>query len=310
MKKMSVATMNRYADTLALFPSYKMLSDEAISEIEKAFDSDEIVTLAIDCLTLDHEVALAYWTKAVEKASDTLETLKANSVDVEQIEKAEGKLAKIVSSRPVLNTESYFVCGYILQNFFGVLPSCVVPSDMWDRAFTLRSLLYSPVDYGKNGKQAEVRDRLDLYELNGQTKTTWSQFSAHKSGQKDITDKWEGIHIEKKTGVGDWYTSKQAKTLESIRRELERKTNDRIRWDYEKQIVKPASKTKPQRIITLSIHWEKTWPEFFRILEDFNGDIGTWFKPVKVTENGYLIQLQEIQTSEKKIEYLMKFNDR
>ena len=53
-----------------------------------------------------------------------------------------------------------------------------------------------------------------------------------------------------------------------------------------------------------------TWKEFFEMLEGFNGDIGTWFKPVKETENGYLFQLQEIQTSEKKIAYIMEHNNR
>ena len=171
-------------------------------------------------------------------------------------------------------------------------------------------MLYSPEDLGRNGKREEVKDRLSLKTVEGKKKTVWSEFSAHKAGKKDITDKTEGIHIEKKTGVGDWYTSKRATTLDGIRRELERKENDRIRWDYDKTIVKPASKRKPARTINLSIHLEMTWLEFFEMLEGFNGDLATWFKPVKVTENGYLIQMQEIQTSEKKIAYLMQYNNK
>ena len=98
--------------------------------------------------------------------------------------------------------------------------------------------------------------------------------------------------------------------MDGVRKEYERKENDRIRWDYEKTIIKPASKRKPERVISLSIHIEMTWKEFFEMLEGFNGDIGTWFKPVKETENGYLFQLQEIQTSEKKIAYIMEHNNR
>ena len=220
------------------------------------------------------------------------------------------KVKKIEASEPILNTETYYIFGYILQNFFGVLPSCIVPVEAWKKAFRLRDLLYSPDDFGRNGKREEVKDRLSLYTVEGKTKTVWSEFSAHKAGKKDITDKTEGLHYEKKTGVGDWYTSKRCKTFESIRRELERKENDRIRWDYEKRIVKEATKRKPERVITLSIHWEKTWIEFFRILEEYNGDIMTWFKPLVFTENGCLLQMQEVQSSEKKIEYLMQFNDK
>lgn len=198
----------------------------------------------------------------------------------------------------------------IVSEIFGVNAKTVIYVDAWATMLKVRKGLFSPDDYGKDGKYAEIRDRLELYKMNGQTKTTWSEFNAHKSGKKDIVDRIEKINIEKKTGVGDWLYSKRYSTLDGVRREYERKENDVIRWDYEKRIVKEATKRKPQREIILSIHWEKSWSEFFTILEGFNGDINTWFKPVKETENGYCFQLQEIQTSEKKIEYLMQYNNR
>ena len=206
--------------------------------------------------------------------------------------------------------ELYEVRRAIVSNVFGVTAKTPVFVDAWATMLKVRKGLFNPDDLGKNGKYAEVRDRLELYKMNGQSKTTWGEFFAHKSGRKDIVDKVEKLNIEKKTGVGDWLYSKRYSTLEGVRKEYERKENDRIRWDYEKTIVKPASKRKPERVVSLSIHIEMTWKEFFAMLEGFNGDISTFFKPVKETENGYCFQLQEIQTSEKKIEYLMQYNNR
>ena len=208
------------------------------------------------------------------------------------------------------SAELFEIRRFILSNVFGVTGKTPVYADAWAKMLSVRKALFNPADLGAYGKYAEVRDRLELYKMNGQSKTTWAEFSAHKHGKKDISDKIEGIHIEKKTGVGDWLYSKRAKTLESVRKEYERKVNDKIRWDYEKTIVKPAGKRTPEKVIELSIHWEKPWTEYFEILEGFNGSLDTWFKPVKYTENGFCFQMQEISTSEKKIAYLMQYNDR
>lgn len=309
MKKMSVASLNRFSDSLSHFPSFSVLTVSAIKRIFSAFENEAVLKLATACVTLDYKVAFANWEKKVEKGQTAIDEAKKDGADAEALEKMEKDFNKLMLSKPYLNTDNYYLFGYILQNFYGVTASCIVPREAWHSASVLRLKLYSDNDLGKTGKAKEVKKRLSLYELNGQTKTTWSEFSAHKAGKKDIVDKVEKINIESKTGVGDWYTSKRAKTLESMRKELERKERDIIEWDYTKIIRKEATKRKPARLVKIEIKYRKTWKEFFSILEGYNGDVGTWFKPIIETENGYLLQMQEIQTSEKKIAYLMQYND-
>ena len=310
MKNISVASLNRFSEALATFPSVSVLTNNVIDRIEKSLASEKTCTLARACITLDYKVAIEKWETAVHTSENKLSLLKEKKAEEELIDKASEKHEKLLNSKPILNTCNYYVFGYIVQNFYGVTASCIVPDTAWKKAFLLRAKLYSDCDLGKHGKMKEVSKRLKLYTKNGQKKTVWSEFSAHKSGKKDIVDKVTGLNIESKTGVGDWYTSKRAKTLEGIRKELEKKENDRIEWDYTKIIRKEATKRKPARTFKLEIKYRKTWKEFFQILEGFNGDVGTWFKPIKTTENGYLLVMQEIQTSEKKMEYLMQFNDK
>ena len=197
------------------------------------------------------------------------------------------------------NGEKYNVRRYVVSEFFGVSANTFVFVDAWDVMFRVRKALYNPADYGMIGKLAEVADRLELYRMNGQTKTTWSEFSAHSNGKHDITDKVEGYHIEKKTSVGDWLHSKTASDFDRMIAEYSRK-NERIRWDY----------SKPEKGI--DIHFEYTWAEFFDILSGYNDKgLRTWFKNTLVCSGcGYCLQMQEIQTSKKKIAYLMQYNNR
>lgn len=197
------------------------------------------------------------------------------------------------------NGEKYMVRRYVVSELFGVSASTLVYVDAWDTMYKVRKALYNPNDYGMNGKLAEVSDRLELYRMNGQTKTTWSEFSAHSNGKHDIVDKVEGYSIEKKTSVGDWLHSKTANTFDRMIAEYSRK-NERIRWDY----------CKPEKEI--NIHMEYTWKEFFDILSGYNDKgLRTWFKNTLVCSGcGYCLQMQEIQTSKKKIAYLMQYNNR
>lgn len=197
------------------------------------------------------------------------------------------------------NGEKYNVRRYIISELFGVSANTPVFSDAWDVMLRVRKALYNPADLGKDGKFAEVRDRIELFKDNGQTKTTWSEFSAHVTHKHDMADKVEGYYIEKKTAVGDWLHSKTANTFDRMIAEYSRK-NEHIRWDY----------TKPEKGI--DIHFEYTWAEFFDILSGYNDKgLRTWFKNTLVCSyNGYCMQMQEIQTSKKKIAYLMQYNNR
>lgn len=193
----------------------------------------------------------------------------------------------------------FLVRRFVVSEIFGVSASTLIFADAWDTMYKVRKALYNPNDYGMNGKLAEVSDRLELYRMNGQTKTTWSEFSAHSNGKHDITDKVEGYHIEKKTSVGDWLHSKTASDFDRMIAEYSRK-NELIRWDY----------TKPEKGI--DIHFEYSWKEFFEILSGYNDKgLRTWFKNTLICSGcGYCLQMQEIQTSKKKIAYLMQYNNR
>lgn len=171
----------------------------------------------------------------------------------------------------------------------GVTPATQIAPDAFAIMAKIAGWSYNPADKGRNGKHKEAVKRLRFKLDCGATFTTWSEFFAHSTKEKDITDKENGINYESKTSVGDFNYCRYG-TLEQMRASYERKVNDRLDWDYPSAGI---------RVIC-------SWAEFFQYLESYNDKgLSTWYKSnVKLTSNGYVFALQEIKTSKKKLAYL------
>jgi len=171
----------------------------------------------------------------------------------------------------------------------GVTPTTQILPDAFAIMAKVAGWTYNPADKGRNGKHKEAVKRLRFKLDCGATFTTWSEFFAHSTKEKDIVDKENRLNYESKTSVGDFNYCRYG-TIEQMRASYERKVNDRLDWDY------PSA----------GIHVICSWAEFFKYLESYNDKgLATWYKSnVKLTSNGYVFALQEIKTSKKKLAYL------
>lgn len=151
----------------------------------------------------------------------------------------------------------------------------------------LLEYLYNPADYGKNGKIAEVEERLTRYYENKHVFTCkWSQCHARKSGHSDIgSEKQE----EMKTGAGDWLRSYRYFSMTEIVDEYS-KRDSIILWstDY----------------FRIRCTWRQLM-EYFNTYND-KGKYQFFKSNIKMDNmtNQVVVMLQEWKTSKKKIAFL------
>ena len=168
----------------------------------------------------------------------------------------------------------------------GLKPDTLIMADAFEEALMLRAMLYSPLDKGREGKRAEVEERVLGWEEAGRPWARWYEFSARRHGSTDIGS---GRRIEMKTGAGDWLYSRTSSDL------------DTILADYSKRTSEVLFSTEYFRI-------RCSWAELLGYLASYNAKgLYTWFKST-VKYNAMIgesvVQLQTWTNSKKKIAYL------
>ena len=166
-----------------------------------------------------------------------------------------------------------------------IQPSDIVLADDFIIAVKIAYRMYNPADKGKDGKSAEVMERVIRWQESGRKWARWGEFFARRSGRTDV-----GTRTEMKTGAGDWLSSFVHSDRESIIREYWKKDTI-IRWTTEDFTI------------------ECTWHELFDYLSAYNDKgIDTWFKSntkYNPMISKTVVMMQEYKTSKKKIAYLM-----
>lgn len=147
--------------------------------------------------------------------------------------------------------------------------------------------LYNPADYGKNGKIAEVEERLTRYYENGHVFTCkWSECHARKSGHSDIGRRKQE---EMKTGAGDWLRSYRYFSMTEIVDEYS-KRDSIILWSTDYFRIRC------------------TWRQLMEYFDTYNekGKYQFFKSNIKMDNmtNQVVVMLQEWKTSKKKIAFL------
>lgn len=146
--------------------------------------------------------------------------------------------------------------------------------------------IYNPADYGKNGKIAEVEERLSRYYENKHVFTCrWGECHARKSGRSDIGKRQE----EMKTGAGDWLRSYKYFSMHDIVDEYS-KRESLILWQ------------------TDFFRIRCTWRQLLEYFDTYNekGKYQFFKSNVKMDNltSQVVVMLQEWKTSKKKIAFL------
>ena len=175
-----------------------------------------------------------------------------------------------------------------------------IPEELILPVLKVVSLFYDKAGTGYNGVMKEITFRVTLYgHIDG--KVIFSDFFMHKSRQKDARK--DGKTLEIKTGCGNWLYANTRDFNTIIRNYSRRK--ELIHWDYTFTV-----ETKKAGKETYHIKIETEWKTLFAFLQDFNGNLQTWFKEnAKSGEHGtYIYEMQTIKTSKKKADYLLTFD--
>lgn len=166
----------------------------------------------------------------------------------------------------------------------GVTAATVVLAADFVDAVQLAYNLTNPADFGRDGKNAEVMERVLRWLENGRSWAHWGEFHARKHGYADV-----GRRTEMKTGCGDWLYSRTYADRSRIIAEYWKKET-LIRWATDEFTI------------------ECTWHELFDYLASYNDKgIETWFKTntkynVMISET--VVMMQEYKTSKRKIKFL------
>lgn len=141
---------------------------------------------------------------------------------------------------------------------------------------------------GAYGKLFEVRSRI-MWAVYHNKPFIINDVKARPCGLNDMTITLDGkrYNVEVKTGHGSLaYGASPAEALEEFAR-LTRSAKIVV-WDYHKDGV-------PLAMCAV---------EFFQMLEDYNGNIETWFSISESTTGQWAVKLQPVHTSKKKMRYL------
>lgn len=141
---------------------------------------------------------------------------------------------------------------------------------------------------GAYGKLFEVRSRI-MWSVYHKTPFLLNDVKARPCGLADMTITLDGkrYSIEVKTGAGGLaYGSTPAEALAEFGK-LTRSAKIVV-WDYRKDGTPLAMKAC----------------DFFQMLEDYNGNIETWFAMSENVNGQWSVKLQPVHTSKKKLNYL------
>lgn len=145
--------------------------------------------------------------------------------------------------------------------------------------------LYSPDDYGRNGKISEVQERLNRWYENNRPLCAWHELHARRNGKSDLQNKKQE---EMKTGAGDWLYSNTANTREDIIAQY-RNRQSLIYWKTEHFAIRC------------------TWEQLFDYMEEYNNKGVAQFFKINIKYNPQVnksvCMLQEWKSSKKKIEF-------
>ena len=98
-------------------------------------------------------------------------------------------------------------------DYLGIDSKTAIMWDAFPYILPIIEKLYNPADYGKDGKIAEVAERLSRWYENKRPVCMWYELHARKSGKSDLQNK---RMEEMKTGAGDWLYSTVNADRESI----------------------------------------------------------------------------------------------
>lgn len=141
---------------------------------------------------------------------------------------------------------------------------------------------------GAYGKLFEVHSRI-MWSIYHKTPFLLNDVKARPCGLNDMCVVLDGkrYNIELKTGHGSLaYGASPAEALAEFAK-LTRSAKI-IVWDYRKDGTPLAMKAC----------------DFFQMLEDYNGNIETWFAIAESTSGQWAVKLQPVHTSKKKLAYL------
>ena len=168
----------------------------------------------------------------------------------------------------------------------GIKPETLIERDAFPIIPQIISFLYNPADYGKNGKIAEVEERLTRYYENGHVfACKWSECHARKTGRSDVGKRQE----ELKTGAGDWLRSFKYFSMHEVVDEYS-KRDSIILWSTEYFRIRC------------------TWRQLLEYFDSYNekGKYQFFKSTVKIDNmtSQTIVMLQEWKTSKKKIAFL------
>ena len=163
-------------------------------------------------------------------------------------------------------------------------PDTVICARFYKLAFSARSNMYNPDDYGLKGKQGEVAYRICGWVANGRKWAKWGEFGARRHGMADADN-----NTEHKTSVGDWLYSRRFSDRDKIINEWYNKAGY-IHWETQE----------------FTIHC--TWKQLFDYLSTYPLGLNTWFKTT-VKYNSMtaesVVAMQEYKTSKRKTAFLI-----
>ena len=170
-------------------------------------------------------------------------------------------------------------------DFLNIQPKTAIMLDAFPYIPRILEFLYNPADYGKNGKIAEVTERLARWQENKRPMCCWFECHAKKSGKSDLNSKQQE---EMKTGAGDWLYSTLNCTREEIIAEY-RKKSSLIYWQTEYFTIRC---TWHELLAYMDTYNEKGAEQFFKATCKYNAQL---------TKS--VCMLQEWKTSKKKIAF-------
>lgn len=200
---------------------------------------------------------------------------------MEKVTKADAiKIAKYMDAKNMdYETARRFI------DYLNITNGTTVMRDAFPYIIAIIEKLYNPADYGRNGKIAEVEERLTRWYENMRPCCRWFELHARKNGKSDIAN---GLQEEMKTGAGDWLYSCTACTREAIIAQY-RHRQSLIYWKTEYFTIRC---TWEQLFDYMDCYNDKGIEQFFKVNIKYN-----------VQDNKAVCMLQEWKTSKKKIAF-------